>query len=42
MDYELIFWIVAGIASVVAFVLLMVIPSKNLYVDWMRNWGDKR
>lgn len=35
MDYELIFWIVAGIASVVAFVLLMVIPSKNLYVDWM-------
>ena len=41
MDYELIFWIVSSIATVVAFGLLMVIPSKNLYVDWIAEWGGK-
>lgn len=41
MDYELIFWIVAGIASVVAFGLLMARANKELYVDWIAEWGDK-
>ena len=37
MDYELIFWIVAGIASVIGFALLMVRANRELYVGWMEE-----
>jgi uncharacterized membrane protein YtjA (UPF0391 family) len=35
MDYELIFWICAGIAGVIGFALLMAKANRELYVDWM-------
>ena len=39
MDYELIFWIVAGIASIIGFALLMAKANRELYVEWM---GDSK
>ena len=37
MDYELIFWVVAGIASVVALVLLRIKAARGSkdYIDWI-------
>lgn len=36
-DYELVFWIVTGIASMVAFVALWALAKKEAanYVDWV-------
>ena len=34
MDYELMFWIVAAIAGVIGFALLMARANRELYVEW--------
>lgn len=38
MDYELIFWIVAGVASVIGFALLMARANRELYVERVREY----
>lgn len=40
MDYELIFWVVAGIAGCIAFGVLQLIAKKEQenYADWVRDW----
>ena len=40
MDKELIFWIVAGIASIVAFGVLYIKAKRESenYVEWIRDW----
>ena len=35
MDWELIFWIVAGIASIISFWILFTRPSD--YVEWIER-----
>lgn len=35
MDYELIFWILAGITGVIGFALMMARANRELYVGWM-------
>jgi len=35
MDYELICWIVMGIAGVIGFALLMARANKEQYVEWV-------
>ncbi|MBR5199238.1 MAG: hypothetical protein IKW20_05355 [Bacteroidales bacterium] len=41
MDYELIFWIVAAIGSVIAYALLRVKANREQYVDWIAEMGGK-
>lgn len=41
MDYELIFWIVFPIATIVTIGLLMARAKKDVYVEWIAEWGDK-
>ena len=41
MDYELIFWIVSCIATMVGLGLLMARANKELYVDWVEEWGER-
>ena len=40
MDAELIFWIVAGIVSLIAFGVLWGLAKKESenYVEWVRDW----
>ena len=42
MDNELIFWIVAGIASLVFLVAIYIEGKRDRrnYIEWMRDWEE--
>ena len=43
MDYELIFWVVCGIASAIALVVLRVAGEKDSsYIEWIRDQNERR
>lgn len=39
MDYELTFWVVVGIASIVALVVLYIMAKRNSanYIEWIER-----
>ena len=39
MDYELIFWVVGGILSLIALIALRIADKRSSgYVKWIRDW----
>ena len=42
MDYELIFWAVSGIASLIFLAALRIAGKKDSgYIEWARDWNER-